>query len=265
MIIGHKCFALYTIILGGSDTKSNMEIVISIEPNRKSFDAFSNPINFERARNKLVCVTPLDSPYSLFKDDTKTLAPKQHILGQVLDGLHLILSSFLFKYNKRVYMLPELFFSYVNKDISLEKTVPCNCEDIDFIVALPYFNSQWSLVMIDCTQKYIYYLDQLSNYVPKHKVEVDIEVVTRIIWFHVLRKPFSEENIPSVILDWTIATSKIFQCIFHQKLPKQSNGWDCGILFVMYFYYITQKSKFDFSQQDMVKIQRWIFNLLQSE
>ena len=159
VIIGQKCFALYIIILGGSDTRSNMKIVISVKPNRKSFDKFSDPVNFERARNKLGCVTPLNPPYSLFKDDTKTLAPKQHILGQVLDGLLLTLSSYLFKYNKRVYMLPETFFSYVNKDISLETTIPYNCKDIDFIVALSYFNSHWSLVMIDCTQRHIYYFD----------------------------------------------------------------------------------------------------------
>ena len=110
-------FALHIIILGGFDTRSNMKIVINVEPNRKSFDPFSDPVNWERARNKLGCVTPLNSPYSLFKDDTKTLAPKQHILGQVLDGLLLTLSSYLFKYNKRVYMLPEIFFSYANKNI----------------------------------------------------------------------------------------------------------------------------------------------------
>ena len=152
-------------------------------------------------------------------------------------------------------------FSYVNKDISLEKTIPCDCEDIDFIVVLSSFNSHWSLVMIDCTQRYIYYLEPLNNYVTKHKVEVDIEAVTRIIWFHVLRKPYSEENTPSVIPDWATVTSKNF----HQKLPKQSNGRDCGMFCVMCFYFITQKSKFDFTQRDMVKIQRWAFSLLQSE
>ena len=135
-------FALHIIILGGFDTRSNMKIVINVEPNRKSFDPLSDPVNWERARNKLGCVTPLNSPYSLFKDDTKTLAPKQHILGQVLDGLLLTLSSYLFKYNKRVYMLPKTFFSYVNKDISLETTIRYNCKDIGFIVALSYFNSR---------------------------------------------------------------------------------------------------------------------------
>ena len=158
-----------------------MEIVISVEADRKSFDTFSDPVNFEGARNKLRCVIPLDLPYSLFKDDTKTLAPKQHILGQVLDGLLLTLPSYLLKYNKRVYMLPETFFSYVNKNIFLEKTVPYNCEDIDFIAALSYFNSHWSLVVIDCTQRHIYYLDPLNDYIPKHKVDADINVVTRII------------------------------------------------------------------------------------
>ena len=69
--------------------------------------------------------------------------------------------------------------------------------------------------MIDCTQSHIYYLDPLNNYVPKRKVDADIKVVTRIIWFHVLRKPYSEENIHSIIPDWTIVTSKNFQCIFH--------------------------------------------------
>ena len=88
------------------------------------------------------------------------------------------------------------------------------------------------------------------------------------MWFHVLRKPYSEENIPSIISDWTVVTSKnfhVFQCIFHQKLPKRSDDWDCGMFCIMYFYYITQNSKFDFSQRDMVKLRRWAFNLLQSE
>ena len=129
------------MILGESDTRSDMKIITSVEPNWKSFDPFSDSVNFERAGNKLGCVTPLNSPYSLLKDDTKILAPKQHILGQVLDGLLLTLSSYLFKYNKRVYMLLETFFSYVNKDISLETTIPYNCKDIDFIVALSYFHS----------------------------------------------------------------------------------------------------------------------------
>ena len=117
--------------------------------------------------------------------------------------------------------------------------------------------------MIDCTQRHIHYLDPLNNYVPKHKADADIKVVTTVICFHVLRKPYSEENIPSIIPDWTIVTSKNFQCIFHQKLP--SNGWDCGMFCVMYFHCITQNSKFDFSQRDMVKIRRWAFNLLQSK
>ena len=34
---------------------------------------------------------------------------------------------------------------------------------------------------------------------------------------------------------------------------------------VMYFSYITQNSKLDFSQRNMVKIWKWVFNLLQSE
>ena len=151
VIIGQKCFALYIIILGGSDTRSNMKIVISIEPNRKSFDPFSDLVNFERARNKLGCVTSLNSPYSLFKDDIKTLTLKQQILGQVLDRLLLTLSSYLFKYNKRVYMLPETFFSYANKNIALETTIPYKYRDINFIVALSYCNSHWFLVMIGCT------------------------------------------------------------------------------------------------------------------
>ena len=70
-------------------------IVISAELNRKSFDALLEPVNSERVRKQFGYVTPLDWPYSLFKHDTKYLAPKQHILGQVLDGLLLTLSSYL--------------------------------------------------------------------------------------------------------------------------------------------------------------------------
>ena len=98
-------------------------------------------------------------------------------------------------------MLPETFSSYVNKDISLETTILYNSKDIDFIVALSYFNSQRSLVTIDYTQRHIYYLDPLNNYALKHKVDAGIKVVTRIKWFLVLRKPYSEENILSVTPD----------------------------------------------------------------
>lgn len=36
------------------------EIVISAEPNRKSFDALLDPVNSERVRKQLGYVTPLD-------------------------------------------------------------------------------------------------------------------------------------------------------------------------------------------------------------
>ena len=106
-------------------------------------------------------------------------------------------------------MLQETFVSNINKDISLEKATPCSWEDIEIIVALSYFNNHWSIVLTDCIQRCICYLDPLNNYVQKYKIDSDIIVVIRNIWFHVLHKPYSEENIPLIISDWTIVQVKI--------------------------------------------------------
>ena len=86
-------------------------------------------------------------------------------------------------------MLQETFFSNINKDISLEKATPCSWEDIEIIVAWSYFNNHWSIVLTDCIQRCICYLDPLNNYVQKYKIDSDIIVVIRNIWFHVLHKP----------------------------------------------------------------------------
>ena len=106
-------------------------------------------------------------------------------------------------------MLQETFVSNINKDISLEKATPCSWEDIEIIVAWSYFNNHWSIVLTDCIQRCICYLDPLNNYVQKYKIDSDIIVVIRNIWFHVLHKPYSEENIPLIISDWMIVQVKI--------------------------------------------------------
>ena len=63
-------------------------------------------------------------------------------------------------------------------------------------------------------------------------------------------------------LGWKVITAKNFEPICFQQLPKQKNGWDCGIFTVMYFCYLTQSAKFDFEQQDLEKIRKWLFHIL---
>ena len=69
-----------------------------------------------------------------------------------------MISNNLFSYGIKTFILPESFFTRIHQDISLESVMPNDCHDIDLIVAASFFNSHWSLVMLDVRKKYIFYI-----------------------------------------------------------------------------------------------------------
>ena len=91
---------------------------------------------------------------------------------------------------KYTFILPESFFIKLRQDIPLKSVVPNDCHGIVLIVAAPFFNSHWSLVMLDVYKKYILYLDPfVSGYVSKDKVSADLSVIKNIVWYSVMKIP----------------------------------------------------------------------------
>jgi sentrin-specific protease 1 len=43
-----------------------------------------------------------------------------------------------------------------------------------------------------------------------------------------------------------------------RRIPRQSNGYDCGVFVCMYASYLMQKHDFDFNQHDMENFRKWI-------
>ena len=156
------------------------------KPSRDCWLHVQNKIIVES--DPVTCIfTPTNAPFLLYYEDLKSLELSVFVLGQVLDALFIIISDDLFKFGIKVFILPESFFTLIHSDSSLEAVVPKDCNDIDFIVAASFYNQHWSLILIDCGNRCIFYLDPIfDGYVPKKKVEMDLDIVKNIIWYCVL-------------------------------------------------------------------------------
>ena len=176
--------------------------------------------------------------------DLKTLQPSKYILGQVLDALFIVISNNLFSYGIKTFILPESFFTRIHQDISLESVIPNDCHDIDLIVAASFFNSHWSLVMLDVCKKYILYLDPIvSGFVSKDKMSADLSVIKNIVWYSVMENPLDSE-VPNILPGWQIIDHESFLSVYNTNLPHQEYGNDCGIFIVMYFWHLSHGSVF---------------------
>ena len=79
-----------------------------------------------------------------------------------------------------------VFFFRVHTDISFEKSIPGSSENIEYIVALSFYNRHWSLILVHATEKLTYYLDPLFGYVPHYKFQQDLIISNKIILHHLL-------------------------------------------------------------------------------
>ena len=95
--------------------------------------------------------TPENAPFSLTYDDLKSVKCDAYVLGQVIDAMFVIFSAMLFNQNgTKIYIMPALFFSQIDSDISLESIIPTDFVDVDFIVGASFFSHHWSLILVDC-------------------------------------------------------------------------------------------------------------------
>ena len=211
--------------------------------------------------------TPGNAPFSLGHDDLQCLLPGKYILGQVIDAIFVILSSrVLNETGNKVFILPENFFSRINSDISLEATIPNDLSDVQFIVGASYYSHHWALVLIDCLEKRILFLDPIkTKYMPIEKVNADMAVVRNIIWHSILRNAI-DIPVPSKLRGWKqLLDHESFRQTYHQILPSQDGNPECGSFVLIYFYYIASCRPFDFTAEDMPLIRNWFLNLLTSE
>ena len=108
--------------------------------------------------------------------------------------------------------------------------MPNDCHGIDLIVAASFFNSHWSLVLLDVRKKYILYLDPIaSGYVSKDKITVDLSVIKK----HCVVQCNGKSP------GWQIIDHQSFLFVYNTNLPHQEYGNDCGIFIVMYFWYLS--------------------------
>ena len=200
-----------------------------MEPGKNSW------INLDKATkgNKEGPISLPDIPIVLLSGDYLSLAPNTLVLGQVIDTLFFRLATHQFKKGIRTYVLPSSLFDRVSEDLSYETILPGVCQDINFIVSASFYRNHWSLVLIDKSEKKIYYLDPLSVYVPVAKKDKDIKVINRIIWYYLENNDISTE-VPSTIENWVVVETSTFEKVNLEKIPKQTGGVDCGIYTVIY-------------------------------
>lgn len=161
----------------------------------------------------------------------------------------------MFERGVKVAILPETFFSNVDKDQTLTTTFPNNFDNIDFLFAAFYYRNHWSLVLLDVKKQLIFYLDPIGTYVSISRQNQDLKILKNLIAFHILGKTFGST------CNWKVVTTNTFSKDYGYIL-KQTNGHDCGLFVIMYFLNLVQRSPFDFTQDDMPNIRFWLLSML---
>ena len=201
-------------------------------------------------------VTPESAAFKLQAQDLQTLKPGTEVYGQVVDALLLILSASFQKKGKKVFVLPETFFSECYQDLTLEACVPMDFVDIDVLLAAVYHQRHWIPIYVDITTGTVFYLDPMYDYISQRRKQLDIHKVNCTIWYRILNEDRDSEP-PKVIQPWTYVTTKEFAHIIGYTLPKQTRGLDCGICVVMYAFYLMYDCIFDFECDAMNQLRKW--------
>ena len=206
-------------------------------------------------------LTPTKSVFQLDEPDLSSLMPDTEILGQVLDAILIIFASSARMLGINTLILPEEFFSRVNKDPTLEGCTPEDFQDINVLAAAIHHPHHWPLLLVDLKEKVVYYLEPMYTFVKRDRTENDLEITNRIIWHQVLGKDRGTDP-PSRIPEWKYIMSASYWKDTGDALPKQHSGSDCGIFTAMYFFHLTMHAEFDFSQGDMLQFRKWMLAIL---
>ena len=140
---------MYNMLLIGTKVKSSGSM--GLKPNRRALEK-QDDVKLEK-KDANTNLTPFDSPSRLYYDDLKSLLPQCMILWQVLYSLLIAFSLKLCRNRKNVFILPESSFSRVDDDISLEKSIPGSCGDIDFIFAVSFLTGTGHLSWLKLKKK----------------------------------------------------------------------------------------------------------------
>ena len=100
---------LINLILFFIEKKWKPAIAVDIKATRSAWNQTIN-VRLDK-REKNISLTPPGCRSRLYYDDLKSLLPRSMMLGQVLNSLLIAISSELFKDGKKVFILPESFFS----------------------------------------------------------------------------------------------------------------------------------------------------------
>ena len=191
-------------------------------------DSIYNLLVLRSDSDKATLMTPPDAPLKLDKEDLRHLLPDKEIVGQVLDGILLVLMASARQCGVNVFSLPEAFFSRVDTDLTMEGCVPLDFGDIDCFLAMVHHPGHWVLLFVDFHKKTIFYLDPMYSLASSNRVRKDLDIVNRIIWHKVLSHD-EDESVPETLDDWNYVTSTTFKYVLGQDLPKQTRGVDCGL------------------------------------
>lgn len=140
----------------------------------------------------------------------------------------------------RIHVFNTFFFGELKKDFNKicqnwSKRIDLFSKDYVFIPI--HLTNHWALVILDFKEKKITYYDSLGG-----KNVGCTKLILEYVHFKISQStkftdPQKERN------KWTISFADI---------PKQTNGYDCGVFVLVYCLYLSENKSIDFTQKDML-------------
>jgi len=104
-------------------------------------------------------------------------------------------------------------------------------------------NGHWTLLVIFVQEKKIRYYDSMGNYANKFERYSEAAL-------NYMRDKHLQLHRPFDVNEWRLSNT--------QHVPRQANGYDCGVFTIMFMDFLTDRLPFIFSQDDILLCRRKI-------
>ena len=205
---------------------------------------------------------PVGAPFSLLREDMKTLGFTQHgegdyIRGELIDCAYLIFAGAAISKSLRIFILPVHFLTSCQWDVTQELLLPEDFRGFHVVVGAMALGNHWYTYAIDARNKRLYFLDSLANKFTAD-VEEKVQILKNIVWtrFIVKELPAHSDEVNIETYDWTIITTSNYEVITKKKLPHQTHGSDCGVFAILYNWHIIFGRNMTFTVNDMPLIRQ---------
>ncbi|XP_043270475.1 sentrin-specific protease-like [Venturia canescens] len=183
------------------------------------------------------------------EEDLQTLEGTRWLNDEIINSYFDLISKER-TFGQRVYAMSSFFFPrlHLNGYEAVRRwTKKINIFKYDKVLVPVHLGNHWCLAIINFENKTIIYYDSFKGKNPRY-----LETLLQ----YLIKEAGQKEEKPIIKEEWHLATK--------QDIPRQTNGYDCGVFVCMYARNEIFGGEMDFTQNDMPQVRQRMMRELQA-